>query len=60
MSGSARRLTSRAVGHVAASGLCPGGEQRRKRTGPHQTGSGHVSSPDPHLGPAQGPVHVLS
>jgi hypothetical protein len=40
---------------VAASGLRPGGEQWRKRTGPHQTGSGHVSSPDPRLGPVQGP-----
>jgi hypothetical protein len=28
-SGSARWLTSRAVGHVAASGLCLGGEQQR-------------------------------
>jgi hypothetical protein len=45
---------------MAASGLRLGGEQWRKRTGPHQTWSGHVSSPDPRLGPAQGPVHVLS
>jgi hypothetical protein len=28
--------------------------QWRKRTGPHQTGFGHVSSPDPRLGPVQG------
>jgi hypothetical protein len=54
-SGSVRQLTSRAVGHVAASGLRPGEEQWRKRTGPHQTGSRHVSSPDPRLGPVQGP-----
>jgi hypothetical protein len=39
MSGSARWLTSRAVGHVAASGLCLGGEQKCMRTGPHQTRS---------------------
>ena len=45
---------------MAASSLRPDGDQWRKRTGPHQTGSGHVSSPDPRLGPAQGPVHVLS
>jgi hypothetical protein len=25
------------------------------RTGPHQTGSGHVSTPDPCLGPVRGP-----
>jgi hypothetical protein len=55
MSGSARWLTSRAVGHVAASGLHMGGEQKHMRTGPHQTRSGHVSAPDPRLGPAQGP-----
>jgi hypothetical protein len=55
MSDSTRRLTSHAVGHVAASGLRPGGEQWRKRTGLHQTGSGYVSSPDPRLGPVQGP-----
>jgi hypothetical protein len=54
MSGSARWLMSRAVGHVAASGLCQGGEQKHMRTGPHQTRSGHVSVPDPHLGPVQG------
>jgi hypothetical protein len=41
-------------------GSPPSREQWRKRTRPHQTGSGHVSSPDPRLGPAQGPVHVLS
>jgi hypothetical protein len=50
-SGFARWLTSRAVGHVAASGPRLGGEQRRMRTGPHQTGSWHVTVPDPHLGP---------
>jgi hypothetical protein len=33
-SGSARWLTSRAVGHVAASGLRLSGEQRRTRYGP--------------------------
>jgi hypothetical protein len=33
-SGSARRLTSRVVGHVAASGLCLSGEQKRTRYGP--------------------------
>jgi hypothetical protein len=31
MSGSTRRLTSCAIGHVAASGLRPGGEQWRNR-----------------------------
>jgi hypothetical protein len=46
---------SRAVGHVAALGLRLGGEQKRTRTGPHQTRSGHVSVPDPRLGPVQGP-----
>jgi hypothetical protein len=40
---------------VAASGLCLGGEQKRMRTGLHQTGPEHVSVPDPRLGPAQGP-----
>jgi hypothetical protein len=55
MSGSARWLTSRAVGHVAASGLRMGGEQKCTRTGLHQTRSGHVSVPDPRLGPVQGP-----
>jgi hypothetical protein len=53
-SGPARWLMSRAVGHVAASGLRLGGEQKRMRTGPHQTRSGHVSVPDPRLGPVQG------
>jgi hypothetical protein len=43
------------VGHVAASGLCLGGEQKRMRTGLHQTGPGHVSVPDPCLGPVQAP-----
>jgi hypothetical protein len=38
-SGSARWLTSRAVGHMAASGPRLGGEQRRMQTGPHQTWS---------------------
>jgi hypothetical protein len=33
-SGPARWLTSRAVGHVAASGLRPSGEQKRTRYGP--------------------------
>jgi hypothetical protein len=47
MSGSARWLTSRAVGHVAVSGLRLGGEQWRMRTGPHQIRSGHMSVPDP-------------
>jgi hypothetical protein len=40
---------------VAASGLRLGGEQKHMRTGPHQTGSGHVSVSDPRLGPVQGP-----
>jgi hypothetical protein len=39
---------------VAASGLRLGGEQKRMRTGPHQTRFGHVSVPDPCLGPVQG------
>jgi hypothetical protein len=39
---------------VAASGLRPSGVQWHKRTGPHQTGSGYVSSPDPRLGHVQG------
>jgi hypothetical protein len=39
---------------VAASGLRLGGEQKRMQTGPHQTRSGHVSIPDPRLGPVQG------
>jgi hypothetical protein len=45
---------------VAASGLHLGGEQWRKWTGPHQTGSGYVSSPDPRLGPVQGPCMFCS
>jgi hypothetical protein len=53
-SGSARWLTSRAVGHMAASVPRLGGEQKCMRTGPHQTRSGHVSVPDPCLGPIQG------
>jgi hypothetical protein len=40
---------------VAASGLRLGANQECMRTGPHQTGSGHVSTPDPRLGPVQGP-----
>jgi hypothetical protein len=40
---------------VAASGLRLGGEQECMWTGPHQTRSGHVSVPDPRLGPVQGP-----
>jgi hypothetical protein len=40
---------------VATSGLRLGGEQKRVRRGPHQTRSGHVSVPDPCLGPVQGP-----
>jgi hypothetical protein len=32
---------------MAASGLCLGGEQKRMRTGPHETRSGHVLTPDP-------------
>jgi hypothetical protein len=39
---------------VAASGLRLGKEQKCTRTGPHQTRSGHVSVPDPRLGPVQG------
>jgi hypothetical protein len=54
-SGSARWLMPRAVGHVAASELRLGGEQKRMPTGPHQAGPGHMSAPDPHLGPIQGP-----
>jgi hypothetical protein len=59
-SGSARRLTSRVVGHVAASGLCLGGEQKRMRTGPHLAGPGHVSAPDPLTGSCPRPVYVPS
>jgi hypothetical protein len=40
---------------VAASGLCLGGEQKCMHTRSHQTRSGHVSVPDPRLGPVQGP-----
>jgi hypothetical protein len=40
---------------VAASGLRLGGEQRRMCTSLRQTGPGHMSAPDPRLGPAQGP-----
>jgi hypothetical protein len=40
---------------MAASSLRLGGEQRRMRTGPHQTGPGHVSAPDPRLRSVQGP-----
>jgi hypothetical protein len=54
-SSSAHWLTTRAVGHVAASGLRLGAEQRCMWTGPHQTWFGHVSTPDPRLGPVQGP-----
>jgi hypothetical protein len=54
-SGSARWLMPRVVGHVAASELRLGGEQKRMPTGPHQAGPGHMSAPDPHLGPIQGP-----
>jgi hypothetical protein len=46
---------SRAVGHVVASGLRLGGEQKRMRIGPHLAGPRHVSIPDPCLGPVQGP-----
>jgi hypothetical protein len=35
-------------------GSPPGRGQWRKRTGLHQTGFGHVSSPEPRLGPVQG------
>jgi hypothetical protein len=55
MSGSACWLTSRAAGHVAASGLRLGEEQKCMRIGLHQTRSRHVSVPDPRLGPVQGP-----
>jgi hypothetical protein len=55
MSGSARWLTSHAIDHVAASGLRLGGEEKRMQTGSHQAGPGHVSTPDPCLGPIQGP-----
>jgi hypothetical protein len=40
---------------VAALGLRLGAEQKCMRTGPHQTRSGHVSTPDPRLGPVQSP-----
>jgi hypothetical protein len=40
---------------VAASGLRLGGEQKRMRTSSHLAGPGHVSTPDPCLGPVQGP-----
>jgi hypothetical protein len=53
-SGSARSLMSRIVGHVAASGLRLGGEQKRMRTGPPQAEPGHVSTLDHCLGPVQG------
>jgi hypothetical protein len=59
-SGTARWLTSRAVGHVAATGLRLGGERKRMRTGPHQTGPGHVSAPDPLPWSCPRPVYVPS
>jgi hypothetical protein len=61
MLGSARWLKPRAVCHVAATGLRLSGGggggatgANADRSGTHQTRSGHVSAPDPHLGPIQG------
>jgi hypothetical protein len=59
-SGTARWLTSRAVGHVAAMGLRLGGKRKRMRTGPHQTRPRHVSAPDPLPGSCPRPVYVPS
>jgi hypothetical protein len=48
-SGPARWLMSRAAGHVVASRLRLGGEQKRMQTGLHQAGPRHVSTPNPCL-----------
>jgi hypothetical protein len=58
MLGSARWLKPRAVCHVAATGLRLSGGGAGAYAGwseTHQTRSGHVSAPNPRLGPVQGP-----
>jgi hypothetical protein len=57
MLGFTRWLKPHAVCHVVATGLCLSGGAGvyADRSGTHQTRSGHMSAPDPCLGPVQGP-----